>query len=254
MVGFLFTALLQAAPTARIDTTAVPAAIRDATARVTFDFGSGPGDTIVVQGFELQIANSGTAAVPAASTPSAQLEGAAQVRFERAPGAYTADLASRGASGQRIPSVTVNVLDGTGHTAMTLHLGDVLVASEHIVVRDRSGLEQQRLALLDALAQATADLQEAERQQNLTEALDKKRLSSAIEVARVRSQVELLRKRLVNQQERLTLLDAQLAAAGPLDEQVALTFARFDLQTPGSPPVSFVFEAPRGKGNGVPPR
>ncbi len=242
MVVTLFCAALLQAAAPKTDTIPTPADLRDATARVTFDFGNGAGDTVTVHGFELQVTNSGSAALPAASTPAAQLAGSAQVKFERSPGAYTADLAAHGASGQRIPAVTVQVLDGSGKPAMVLRLGDVLVTSDHVVVLDRSGMEQQKLALLDAVAQSTSDLQEAERQQNLTEALDKKRLSSAIEVARVHSQVDLLRKRLANQRQRLAMLEANLAATGALDEQVTLTFARFDLQTPGSGPVSFSFE------------
>lgn len=251
VVTLICAALLQAAAP-KSDTTPPPVDLRDASARVTFDLGSGPGETVSVHGFELQITNPGPAALSATSTPAAQLAGSAQVKFERAPGTYTADLAAHGASGQRIPAVTVEVLDGAGKPAMVLHLGDVLVTSDHVVVLDRSALEQQKLALLDAVAQSTSDLQEAERQQNLTEALDKKRLSSAIEVARVHSQVDLLRKRLANQRQRLAMLEAHIAATGTLDEQVTLTFARFDLQTPGSGPVSFSFEPVKTRPSSLP--
>lgn len=234
--------------TPRTDTALVAAGVKDATARVTFDFGNGPSQPLTVHGFDLEITNGGTAAPPASNVPAALLAGAAQVKFARTPGAYTADLAQHGASGQRIPSVVVEVLDPSGVTALTLRLSDVLVASDHVVVNDRSGLEQQRLALLDQIAQLTSDLQEAERQQNLTEALDRKRLSSSLEVARVHSQVDLVRKHLDNQRQRLGLLDAQLASTGPLDEDVGLTFAHFEIETPGSPSVGYTFESlPAGR-------
>lgn len=250
VVANLFAAALlaqTAVAAPRADTTAAADNLQNATARVTFDFGTGPSQPLLVRDFELQVSNAGPAAPPASNVPAAQLAGAVQVKFDRTPGLFTPDLAQRGASGQRIPSVTVEVLDPSGATTLTLRLSDVLVASDHVVVNDRSGLEQQRLGLLDAIAQLTSDLQEAERQQNLTEALDKKRLSSSLEVARVHSQVDLLRKRLENQRTRLALLESQIAATGPLDEQVALTFAHFDVEMPGAPPVGYTFEPPSTK-------
>lgn len=246
VVASLFAAALlaqTAVAAPRADTAAVADNLKDATARVTFDFGSGPSQPLLVRGFELQVTNVGPAATPASNVPAASLAGAVQVKFDRTPGAFTADLAQHGASGQRIPSVIVEVLDPSGATTLTLRLSDVLVASDHVAVNDRSALEQQRLGLLDAVAQATSDYQEAVRQQNLTEALDRKRLSSSLEVARVHSQVALLEKRLQNQQRRLALLDAQLAASGPLDETVVLTFAHFDVETPGDS-TSYTFQPP----------
>lgn len=242
LVAAVFAQVAAAAP--RADTSLLAAgADKDATARVIFDFGSGPSQPLVVRNFELQVSNAGAAASPASNVPAALLAGTAQVSFVRTPGPFTAELAQHGASGQRIPNVEVDVLDPTGLTAMTLHLSDVLVASDHVTVNDRSALEQQRLGLLDAVAQTTSDYQEAVRQQNLTEALDRKRLSSSLEVARVHSQVTLLQKRLQNQQQRLSLLDAQLAATGPLDESVVLTFAHFAVTTPGDS-VSYTFQPP----------
>lgn len=251
VVANLFAAALlaqTAVAAPRADTSLIAAgAVQDATARVTFDFGAGPSQPLLVRDFSLQVANAGPAAAPAASVPAATLSGTAQVSFDRAPGPFTAELAQHGASGQRIPNVAIEILDPSGSTAMTLHLADVLVASDHVTVNDRSSLEQQRLGLLDAVAQATSDYQEAVRQQNLTEALDRKRLSSSQEVARVHSQVTLLQKRLRNEEQRLALLDAQVAATGPLDESVVLTFAHFDVATPGDSSSYTFLPPPTGK-------
>jgi hypothetical protein len=108
-----------------------------------------------------------------------------------------------------------------------------VVSSDRVVVAqaDRA-LEQQRLDLTDAIAQVSADLQEAERQLNLTDVLDKRRLSSSQEVARARERVDVLQTRLDGQRRRLAMLEERIHEQSPVHEEVLLSFARFEVQVP----------------------
>lgn len=239
-------AALLVQPQAARDT--IPAtAPRDPIARVTFDFGPTSGTaptTLVVRGLELGFTNTGTVAVTQQGSPSgsggsssqrASAVGTAQARFTKDIGPLTTELAHYGATGARVPNVTVEVLDTLGVTVMRVALSDVIVSSDRIVLSPRdAGLDQQRLALSDAISQLSADLAEAQRQLNLTDVLDKRRLSSTQEVARARERVELLQARLDNQRARMAMLDRQIGAQAPVHEEVLLSFGRFDVTVPGN--------------------
>jgi hypothetical protein len=201
--------------------------LREATARVTFDFGAGPTTPIPVRTLELGVANAGSALSPA---PPGQSGGLSHVAFARKPGLYTTELALHSSSGDHIPMVTVEVLDPDLKVLMTLRLSDAFVASDRIRMNSSdSDLRQQRLTLEETIAELNGDLQEAQRQLNLAEALDKKRLSSTQEVARARERVEVLQTRLGVQRQRLALLRRATDARGPLDEEVVLAFTKFEI-------------------------
>lgn len=234
----LLAASLQAAPsTVPGDSVPLPE-LRDATARVTFDFGGGSADTVAVRAVELEFSNSVTVAVAPSASSSANGKtpaptGSAHARFVKDIGALTTVLAQRGTTGERIPTVVLDVADAAGRALVRVRLGDVVVSSDRVVVAqaDRA-LEQQRLDLDDAIAQVGADLQEAQRQLNLTDALDKRRLSSSQEVARARERVEVLQTRLDGQRRRLAMLEQRIREDSPVREEVVLSFARFEVQVP----------------------
>ena len=193
-------------------------------ARVTFDFGGGAVAPLLVQEFEAGFA-------PTATGPNAANASGTRMRFVKAPDGLTPELARHGASAERIPSVLIEVMAGD-KPVMTLRLGDVLVASDRIAIDDgAAALEQQRLALVDGIAQLGADLQEAQRQLAVTDGLDKKKLSSALEVARARDRTELLETKLGVQRKRLSLLDRQIAEHLAVKEEITLVVPRFEIET-----------------------
>ena len=223
MIALSFLALLSALgaqrPSARpaSDTTIPPETV----ARVTFDVGSGASAPLVVHDFDAGFAPSASAA---------NNNGAVRMHFVKLPDALTPELARRGTSADRIPSVTIEVA-AAGKPLMTFRLTDALVASDRLAI-DEGGaaLEQERLALEDAIAQVSADLLDAQRQLALTDALDKKKLSSTQEVARARDRVQLLETKLDVQKKRLRLLDRQIASHWDVKEEVTLVVTKFEVQ------------------------
>lgn len=232
----LLAAALQTGPAVSLDSVPLPE-LRDATARVSFDFGTGAVDTVRVRALELEFSNTAAVAIASGSGSSAgrtpSPTGSAHARFVKDIGPLTAVLAQRGTTGERIPSVVLDVTDPAGRSLVRLRLGDVVVSTDRVVVAqaDRA-LEQQRLDLTDAIAQVSADLQEAERQLNLTDVLDKRRLSSSQEVARARERVDVLQTRLDGQRRRLAMLEERIHEQSPVHEEVLLSFARFEVQVP----------------------
>lgn len=238
-VSILVTLLsaMQTAPRPAVAADSVPAPqLRDATARVAFDFGTGTADTVLVRALELEFSNTAAVAVtPAgASTGKAPAPiGSAHARFVKDIGSLTSVLAQHGTTGEHIPNVVMDVNDASGQPLVRVQLSDVVVSSDRVVVSDADrALEQQRLDLNDAIAQITADLQEAQRQLNLTDVLDKRRLSSSQEVARARERVEVLQTRLDGQQRRLAMLDRRIRENAPVREEVLLSFAHYEIQVP----------------------
>jgi hypothetical protein len=220
---FILLAALAAQRPASSDT--VPPVPAEAVARVTFDFGSGASTALLVQDFEAGFAPSASASSNA---------GSVRVHFAKAPDSLTPELARRGASAERIPSVTIEVLGGAGgdKTLMTFRLSDALVASDRVAVDNGAAdLQQQRLALEDGIAQLRSDLQDAQRQLALTDALDKKKLSSTLEVARARDRAQLLETKLAVQKRRLDLLDKQIAAHLAVKEEITLVVPKFEIET-----------------------
>jgi hypothetical protein len=204
------------------DTAPVPQ-IREATARVTFDFGTGTGASapVVARALEVSFA-SGAPGAPGA-----------RARCTKEPDALTSALSRYAASGAPITSVLLEILDGDGKPLLTLRLGDAVVASDRLVL-DASGasLEQQRLNVEEAVAQLAADLLEAQRQYTLNDALEKKRATSSLETARAKEKVELLQTRLGVQRRRLAILQRQIGLQTPVNEEVTLVFSRFEVEGP----------------------
>ena len=113
---------------------------------------------------------------------------------------------------------------------MLVHLYDVQVVSTRLLLSDeRSALLQQRLTLVESIAQITADMQEADRQLSATESLAKQRLSPSLELARARSRAAVLAQRLDVQQRRLALVERDFARWIPTQEEVVLDAARAEL-------------------------
>lgn len=228
---------MQTAPRPAIAVDSVPAPLlRDATARVSFDFGTGSADTVLVRSLELEFSNTAAVAVSTSGTGNGKAPapvGSAHAKFVKDIGSLTSALAQHGTTGERIPNVVMDVNDAAGHALVRVHLSDVVVSSDRVVVAEADrALEQQRLDLDDAIAQISADLQEAKRQLNLTDVLDKRRLSSSQEVARARERVDVLQTRLDGQQRRLAILDQRIRENAPVHEEVLLSFARYDIEVP----------------------
>ena len=228
--------LLASAQTApvrpRADTSAAAAdtvAVRIDTvppARLAFDFGLGLGQPVDAHSFDFGIVSA------PGSTAKNQLATNTQVRFVRAPDALSAELARRVASGERIAQVDAQLQGAAGTPAVLLHLYDVQVLSSHLVVnQDNVGLVQQRLGLVESIAQLNVDLQEAERQRDVTESLDRHRLSSSLEVAHARASAQVLEKRLAVQKQRLAIVERQLAEWTPIQEEVVLAVGRMEMET-----------------------
>ena len=228
---------MQTAPRLSVAVDSVPMPqLRDATARVAFDFGNGAADTVLVRALELEFSNTVTVPITAngASTGKAPAPlGSAHAKFVKDIGTLTSVLAQHGTTGDRIPNIVMDVADGSGHPLVRVHLSDAVVSSDRVVVADPDrALEQQRLDLNDAIAQISADLQEAQRQLNLTDVLDKRRLSSSQEVARARERVEVLQTRLDGQRRRLAMLDQRIRENAPVHEEVLLSFAHYEIEVP----------------------
>lgn len=193
-----------------------------ATARVTISLGTGTPAIVIGRSVELSVT-----AVPR-GRPRGSVS--AQLRFMREPDSLSGELTRRVASGASWPQVDA-VIEADGRVVV-LHLRDVHVTSTRLIVNsDDTGLTQQRLALEESIAQLTAQRAEAQRQLAATETLARERLSPTMELARARSDAEVVDKRLVAQQHRLRLVNRQIAAWAPVQEEVALVASRADVET-----------------------
>jgi hypothetical protein len=191
----------------------------------TIDFGAAVGQPVAARTFSLDLR--GTAG-PRRGRPGATTT---EVRFVRPPDAVSSELARRVSSGERIATVDVQLPSGSGMPAVNLHLYDVQVVSTRLLLSDADvSLVQQRLALLESIAQLGADVHEADRQLSATESLAKQQLSPSAELARARARAEVLAKRLIVQERRLAIVEQQLARWSPTQEEVVLVAARMKLE------------------------
>jgi hypothetical protein len=191
----------------------------------TIDFGAAVGQPVAARTFSLDLR--GTAG-PRRGRPGAPTT---EVRFVRPPDAVSSELARRVSSGERIATVDVQLPSGSGMPAVNLHLYDVQVVSTRLLLSDADvSLVQQRLALLESIAQLGADVHEADRQLSATESLAKQQLSPSAELARARARAEVLAKRLIVQERRLAIVEQQLARWSPTQEEVVLVAARMKLE------------------------
>lgn len=210
-----------------------------ATVRVTL--GVGDGDSAATpfeaQAFELNVRASSSGA-----------PGTGEATFVKAPGLYTGELARRGANGDRLPFVTIEVLDDTGAVTMTFRLTDVQVRAQRIALGgDGAGLVHQRLGIEETLAQLRSDLESAQRAYKVSETLSRRHLSSDQELADARARVEVLQKRLDVEQRRHDIVERQIAEQSPVQEQVTLAFSRLQVDSPARGGQATVTLAPVGK-------
>ncbi len=216
--------LLASLAVAPADTAGLPPDTLPA-AHVTVTFGGEPGEAVRVRDFEFGLTN----------VPDTRHQGgssaATQVRMTREPDALTSGLASRVASGERIPEVVAR-LERAGSAPIVLRMFDVQVVSERLLINgDNAALTQQRLGLEESIAQLTAEQGEADRQLAAIESLARERLSPPLEVARVRSNAAVVAKRLGAQRQRMALVEGQLARWVPIQEEVVLSASRTTVES-----------------------
>ena len=192
-------------------------------ARITLDLGTGPTVSFAATMIDLSMTT-------AQSTPKTPPVATVQLRFLRAPDTLSAELASRIGTGHI--ATTDVMLPAHGKTpSIALKLYDVQVSSMRLVTNeDNVGLVQQRLDLLESIAQLSIDLQEAQRQLAVTESLDKRKLSSSLEVAHAHATTDALSSRLNVQRQHLALVEELLSRWTPVREELVLTANRMDMQ------------------------
>lgn len=208
---------------APIDTTALSLDTLPA-AEAMVDFGAAMGPPVAMRAFELDVTQG------EAARGRRRLPATARLRLVRAPDALSAPLARRVSTGERLARVDAELPGGNGASPMLVHLYDVQIVSTRLLLSDeRSALLQQRLTLVESIAQITADMQEADRQLSATESLAKQQLSPSLELARARSRAAVLAQRLDVQQRRLALVERDFARWIPTREEVVLDAARAEL-------------------------
>ncbi|HEX7020803.1 MAG TPA: hypothetical protein VF159_12365 [Gemmatimonadaceae bacterium] len=187
-------------------------------AHVTVDLGNGSQAEFDARSFDLGISRAATKDEGPA-TPALHL-------VKRA-GPFTGTFVQTSASGQHLPTLWVSVPDTAGGPAMTITLSDVVIDTDRLVLSGaRAGLEQQRISQQAALTQLTADYQEAQRQLSIAEQLGKSRVTTPQDLSRAREHASELQQRLELARRSQALLETQLAAQGPMDEELTLHFAR----------------------------
>lgn len=200
-------------------------------ARIDFDFGTGSGPAMRATSLEL-----GVSTAPNPYLRNQQVA-TTRLRFLRRPDSLSAEFARRVASNERIPLVEVEIRPESGAVPMVVRMHDVQVVSTKLTANgDDAALRQQRLGLSESIAQVRADLDEAERQLTVTSSLEKRHLASTVELARARGAMSLLNARLAVQQQRLALVEHQLADWMPFEEEVILAASRMDAATRAGAP------------------
>jgi hypothetical protein len=190
-------------------------------ARIGFDFGGGPAPAMRARSLELGVS---TAPNPYLRN---QVVATTRLRFLRRPDSLSGEFARRVSSNERIPLVEVEIRPQPGAAPMVVRMHDVQVVSTKVTANgDDSALRQQRLGLTESVAQVRADLEEAQRQLAVTASLEKRHLASAVELARARGTTSLLHARLAVQEQRLALVEHQLADWMPFEEEVVLAAAK----------------------------
>lgn len=191
-------------------------------AHVSIDLGSATAE-FDARSFELAVAQPAGKDAPAVPTLP-------ELHLVKRAGPYTGALVQASASGQHAPTVTLSVPDSTGAPGMTIVLSDVVLATDRLVLTNaRAGLEQQRIAQEASLAQLTSDYQEAQRQLSIAEQLGKSRVTTPQDLSRAREHAAAAQQRLDLARRSYAMLEDQLAAQGPLDEELTLRFARIEI-------------------------
>ena len=191
--------------------------------RVALELDSGTVASFDARDFELRVANERAD------------HGATELRLVKQVGAHTGDLVRLGASGGRVPSATIEILDSAGAPSATVRLRAVTVASDRIALSGaRATLEQQRLSQQEALSSLTTEYQEAERQRATVEALGKSHIGTRQDLERARDRASDLARRIELLRRRQALVERQLAAQGPLEETVVLRFDALEIDS-GAP-------------------
>jgi len=199
-------------------------------ARIGFDFGAGAGPAMRARALELGVS---TAPNPYLRN---QVVVTTRLRFLRRPDSLSAEFARRVSSNERIPLVEVEIRPQPGAATMVVRLHDVQVVSTKVSANDdAAGLRLQRLGLTESVAQVRADREEAQRQLTVTASLEKRHLASAVELARARGAMSLLTARLAVEEQRLALVERQLADWMPFEEEIVLAAAKTEAMTrPGA--------------------
>jgi hypothetical protein len=191
--------------------------------RVALELDSGVVASFEARDFDLRVAQAGAE------------HGATELRLVKQVGAHTGDLVRLGASGERAPSATIEILDSLGAPSATVRLRAVTVASDRIALSAaRATLEQQRLSQQEALSALTTEYQEAERQRATVEALGKSHIGTRQDLERARDRASDLARRIELLRRRQALVERQLAAQGPLEETVVLRFDALEIDS-GAP-------------------
>jgi hypothetical protein len=155
-----------------------------------------------------------------------------EVQLVKQAGAYTNELVRLSASGTRLPSIVIEVLDSVGAPAATVQLHDVVIVLDHLSLSlARSNLEQQRISQQEALSALTAEFQDAQRQLATLEELGKTRVATRQDLARARDRASDLERRIDLLKQRQALLASQIAGQGPLEESLLLRFATLEILT-----------------------
>lgn len=198
-------------------------------AHVSIDLGDGTLAEFDTRRFEVAVSQPANANASSAALP--------EVHLVKRAGAFTGALVQASASGQHLPSMLVSVPDSAGAAALSILLTDVVVATDRLVLTsERQTLEQQRIAQRATLAQLTSDYQEAQRQLTIAEQLGKSRVTTPQDLLRARERAAEVQQRLDLARQSYAMLESQLAAQGPMDEELTLRFARIEINgaEPGS--------------------
>ena len=189
--------------------------------RVTLQLDSGTTARFDARAFELRVSSPATGGTGSG----------AEIQLVKPAGPHTGDLVRLSASGARSPMAQIEILDSLGVATTTWQLRDVVIASDHVTLASRVGLEQQRLAQQEALSTLTAEHQEAQRQLATVEELGKSRVGTRLELARARDRSADLQRRIALLERRLALVNGQLASQGMLEETVVLRFGRLEIDS-----------------------
>lgn len=191
------------------------------------DLGSGTQAEFDTRSFDLGVSR---AAAASGKDESAGASSLPELHLVKRAGPFTGALVQASAGGQHLPTVVVNVPDSTGASAMTITLSDVVIGTDRLVLTNaRQGLEQQRIAQQASLAQLNSDYQEAQRQLSIAEQLGKSRVTTPQDLSRARERAAEVQKRLELARQSYAMLESQLAAQGPMDEELTLRFARIQI-------------------------
>lgn len=210
--------VLVAGATARGQSAAVPPSLFVPRVRVAIQVDSADTARFEARGFELRVNAATGATAPA------------EVELVKEAGASTGELIRLGASGERAPWATLEVLDSLGKPMTTIGLAGVVVVSDRITLSAaRTSLEEQRISQQEALSSLTADYQDAQRQLAMLEALSKSRVATRQDLAHARDRASDLQRRIDLLEQRQRLLATQIAAHGPLEETMVLHFDRLDI-------------------------